>query len=334
MESFEEILTKLEKGTNVSRKGLMTRIAKKQQELSGLVSKEGAAHLVAKDLGLDLLGETRRRLEIKNIVSGMRNVNVVGRVFKISNVVEFKRQDGSAGRVVNIFLADNTGCIRLPLWDTQVKIVEDETVKVGDVIQVMSAFARENVFGDVEMNLGKYSSIQAVEEDMPSAEELNKKFMTNGIERTDIKNAMPGVSEMKATIVHVFKGNFLFDTCSICGSTLKSGECQEHGKVDAIPALVISCVADDGTGDLRAVLFRELAERVVKTSAEELKKLSPDERFGLIEKNLVGKDFVLTGRIKKDKVFDRIEMVVNDYKDLNVLNESKKLIEEIELRVG
>jgi hypothetical protein len=38
--------------------------------------------------------------------------------------------------------------------------------------------------------------------------------------------------------------------------------------------------------------------------------------------------------VKKNKLFDRLEMMANDFKDLNVLEESKKLVEEIELAIG
>lgn len=47
MVSIEKILSELEEKTKFSRKQLYEKVKKKHEELSGLVSKEGAAHLVA-----------------------------------------------------------------------------------------------------------------------------------------------------------------------------------------------------------------------------------------------------------------------------------------------
>ena len=104
----------MEKKTRYTKEQLYEKILKKQMELSGLVSLEGAAHLVARDLGIDLLGEVKeRRLEIANIIDGMKSVDVIGRVFHISEPVEFERKDGSIGRVVNLYIGDNSGFARV-----------------------------------------------------------------------------------------------------------------------------------------------------------------------------------------------------------------------------
>jgi hypothetical protein len=38
--------------------------------------------------------------------------------------------------------------------------------------------------------------------------------------------------------------------------------------------------------------------------------------------------------VKKNKMFDRLEMMVNNFKEINVAEESKKLIDEILLKIG
>lgn len=333
MVSLEEILNQLERETDVPREELEKKINEKQKELSGLVSPEGAAHLIAKELGVNLLDETRRKLEMKNIVPGMKNVNVIGRIFRISDTINFKRKDGSEGRVANIFLGDTTGYVRMPLWNEQVNLIEDENIKTGDVIQVINAMARENIFGDVEISLGKYGSIKPIENvELPSVKELlNKVFVRT--EKASIENATPGDFELTGTIVHVFKGNFLFDTCSICGSALKDGKCQEHGEVEAKPNLVISCIIDDGTENIRAVTFRSLAEQFCGITANELVNLSAEERYELINEKLIGKELKFRGRVKKNKLFNRLELIVNSFEELDILEKSKRLINKIKVKI-
>ena len=99
-------------------------------------------------------------------------------------------------------------------------------------------------------------------------------------------------------------------------------------------ALVISCIADDGTGDLRVVFFRNLAERVCDISSQELVILNEEERYQKIKDKLLGRELIISGKVKKNQMFERLEMMANDFKDINVLDESKKVLEEIELKIG
>lgn len=332
---LEDILSEIEKQTDVSKKELLEKVDKRYQELEGLITKDGAAYLVARDLGIDL-PNTARKLQMKNIVAGMRNVNILGRIFRISSVNEFVRQDGGKGRVVNIFLSDGTTYVRIPLWDNQVSLIEEETIKLGDVIQITNGLARENVFGDVEISLGKFGTVKQIEDSMefPSLEDLTKRFLVFSSEKSFIKGIMPGNFEIKADVVNVFKGNFLFNICPVCSNSLDGDKCSEHGTVDPNQALVVSCIVDDGTGDLRVVFFRELAEKLCGVPSQELSSLTADERYNIIKEKLLGRVIVISGKVKKNKLSDRLEMMANDFKDLNVLEESKKLVEEIELAIG
>ena len=328
---LEEIVNQLERQSDISRKELMEMVNKKQRNMSGLVSPEGAAYLVARDLGI-MISDSARRIDIKNVISGMKKVNIIGRIFRVSPLIDFKKQDGTSGRVVNIFIGDGTGYLRIPLWNEQVKMVEDEMIRIGDVIQIFNGMARENTFGDVEVSVGKYGTIRQAEEaiELPSAEQMTKRYFSLVPERTSIKDLVPGNFEIKGTVIDVFKSNFIFNTCSICGGTVEGNRCSIHGEVECNPQSVFSCLVDDGTGDLRVVFFRDIAEKILGVTAGEMKNLELDERFKLVRGKIIGKEFVMTGRVKKNKMFERIEMVVNDCKDLNVSEESKRLIEEIE----
>ena len=55
-----------------------------------------------------------------------------------------------------------------------------------------------------------------------------------------------------------------------------SFECKEHGEVKAEPAMVVSFIADDGTGVLRVVAFRDTAEKLTTTTASELSRLDAE----------------------------------------------------------
>lgn len=330
--NLEEILAEIEKVSGLSREEVMKKVEEKMKEFSDLLTLEGAAYLVANEFGLDLLEKRRRQLEIKNIVVGMRNVSFIGRVFNITPIVNFERVDGSVGKVVNIFVGDNTGFVRVPLWDDQVKIIEEKELKIGDTIQITNGIAKEGLYG-IEVSIGKYGLINRVEcEDIPDLESLQKKYLS--IERMEIKDLVEGRAEIAGTVVHVFKNKLFFEICPECENTLIKKEqkliCPQHGEVSPSKALVITTIIDDGTANIRAVFFREQAEKVIQLSAEELEAIEEEKRYEKVKEKLLGRELQLIGRVKKNLLFDRIEFIVSDAKDLNVSEESKRLAKELE----
>ncbi|MEM5853148.1 MAG: hypothetical protein QXG39_07920 [Candidatus Aenigmatarchaeota archaeon] len=332
--SLEEILIEIEKFSGLSREEIMKKMEEKKKEFSDLLTEEGVAYLVANELGLDLIEKRRRQLEIKNIVSGMKNVNFVGRIFHITPIINFEKQDGSIGRVTNIFVGDSTGYVRVPLWNDQAKLVEEGEIKLGDSIQVMNGIAKEGMYG-VEVSIGKYGLINKVEcEDIPSLEQLKNKYLSQSAERFAIKDLSFGRAEIVGTVVHVFRGKFFFEICPECKNTLvkETGRlvCPQHGDVEPTKALVITVIVDDGTANIRAVFFREQAEKILQLSAKELEEMEDEERYELIKEKLLGRELQLTGKVKKNIVFGRVEFIVDQAKDLNVLEESKRLVEELE----
>ena len=49
-------------------------------------------------------------------------------------------KNGKKGKVVNLMLADETGQIRLSLWNEQVKLVEESQIKEGVVIEITNGY--------------------------------------------------------------------------------------------------------------------------------------------------------------------------------------------------
>jgi ssDNA-binding replication factor A large subunit len=305
----EELLQELEKKSGLSREELMKRIDKKISELDNLITVEGAIYLVARDLGIELPSE-RRRVTISSILPGMRRVNLIGRVFKISRIVEFGV--GNKGRVVNLFVGDSTGYVKIPLWNEQVDFIDQKKVKIGSLVQVINGFAREGIFGETEVSLGKFGMLKvlnAEDPEIPSAEELAQKF--SSFEKVKIKDIRPGNFEINGFIVKVFKASYVYNS---------NGE----------KAMVIPTLIDDGTGDIRVSFFKELAETLSRISVYELEKIEEEERKRFLEEKLLGREITVEGRVKKNDMYDRLEMIATNIKPFNPTEESYKLVEELE----
>lgn len=129
-------------------------IEEKVIELSGLVSREGAAYIVARELGLSLLKESKRQLKIKNLMSGLRSVDIVARVMKSYEPREFQK-NGKTGRVANLLLGDETGTVRLSLWNDEVDLIEKDNIKEGDVVSISGGYVKMDNRDMPELRLGR-----------------------------------------------------------------------------------------------------------------------------------------------------------------------------------
>lgn len=322
---IETIVNKIIKKTNLTNEEINKKILEKQQELSNLVSKEGAAYIIAKELGLDILPKTKRRLEIKNVVPKLRNLNLSARVVKVFEPKEFKRKD-KIGKVANIILGDSSGTIRLSLWDQQTEIVEK--IKPGMAVELFGAYTRGDRIGGVEVRLGTRGGVKVLEEsDIPPLEEISKKATMD----KNIANLKEGSSgEIKAALVQLFETNVFYEICPECGTRVKKENekfvCEEHGEVGPKYMIILSGVIDDGTGNIRAVFFRENALKLIGMDIDDALKIR-DSFFENI--NVLGKEFVMFGRVRRNKLFNRLEFVINNIRETDVEGEINKLINNL-----
>ena len=139
---YEEIILKINEKTQMQVSEIEDRIERKMKHLSGLISKEGAAHIVANELGVKVFEPLSGRLQIKNILTGMRDVETVGKVLQIYGVKEFANETRS-GKVASLLIGDETGTIRVVLWGSQADNVAN--IMQGDVIKVLSGYVRDKI---------------------------------------------------------------------------------------------------------------------------------------------------------------------------------------------
>ena len=316
MELSDSSLDKLASRSGISKEMLTKKVNEKYNEFSGLVTREGAFYIAMKELGIEMENDTKI-VKMRDITPDLRKINLVGKVFKISPITEFVKSNGNKGKVVNIYLSDGTGYAKMLLWDDQVASVQDGMIIPGSVLQISNATSKENPFGELEIVLGKFGNLKLIDNNynLPKHEELFERFFRN-IRRTLIKDLTPGNVEISGIILQVFKSKFLFNTD------------------DGEDFMVVNCVIDDGTGTIRVVFFRDLAENLSGLKPDDLKNLDAEARYKIMDKNLLGKEVLIQGRVNKNMNFDRLEMTANKITNLNVLEESKKLIDSIETAVG
>src|SRR3989344_9124004 len=114
---LDQIKEKILSASSMPGAELDDRIKKKMDELSGLISEEGAGHLIATELGISLMN-ANVSLKVKKLAPGMRGVDVLGKVVRRYEVRTFQSQRGP-GKVGSFVIGDDSGSIRAVLWNEQ-----------------------------------------------------------------------------------------------------------------------------------------------------------------------------------------------------------------------
>ncbi len=323
---YEMIEEKVVAASGITKEEFAEKVKAKMEQLSGLISKEGAAYIIANELGVKLL-QTEGLIKIKNIISGMRSVETAGKVIRKFPVNEFER-NGAIGRVASFIIADETGQIRVTAWHNATAMLEN--FKEGDVVKVVNGYVRENN-GKREIHLNDKSRI-SVNPDGISLDNISVKQEIKSKNRF-IKELTENDSDVSlfGTIVQVFDPRY-YEVCPLCNKRLSEADgkfsCPEHGNIEN-PAInyVVNAVIDDGTDNIRVVFFKNQANNLFKKTEEEMLSYRNDiAMLDTIKTELLGEQIKITGRASKNEMFDRLEFIARFVeRDINVEEELEKM---------
>ena len=334
--SYDEIIAKIQEKCSLSQPELSDKVNAKMAQLAGLVSKEGAAHIVASELGIKLIEQLSGRLQIKNILNGMRDVETVGRIMQVFDEKSFST-NGREGKLASLQLADETGGIRAVLWNEQAATVK--STKVGDIIRIKGAYVRERN-GLKELHLNDRSVItinppgETVAVDVPVTGQFSQpqKALRKKLSELSESDAMV---EVLGTIVQVFDIKF-FEVCPDCGKRVRQATsegafaCGQHGTVNPSYSYVMNTVIDDGTETMRLVLFRKMVEKLLGKAEQDILayRTAPDS-FQQVKNDILGNFVKAVVRVNKNELFDRLELVAQQIFEANPDDEITRLNDEL-----
>jgi hypothetical protein len=78
--------------------------------------------------------------------------------------------------------------------------------------------------------------------------------------------------------------------------------------------MILNFVLDDGQGNIRATCFGELGEKLLGETADAVQDLIAAQGSENIGLDILGKMVEVSGIIKENKNYDRVEMNVNSVK--------------------
>ncbi|OQX20427.1 MAG: hypothetical protein BWK75_04870 [Candidatus Altiarchaeales archaeon A3] len=188
-------------------------------------------------------------------------VCVVGRIISDIESNEFERLDGSKGIRSPFFIEDETGTIRITVWD-DMKDNKDKGINFGCLVKIRG-MAKRGMLGDVEISTSSAGNI----------EKSNAKLNLPELKRISAKSLKIGeISDKYETLSEDEKRTFTLTTKGIITKNFGVKEFEGiQGNVGKRGAFMLN----DDTGSMRIVIWNDAAdfvENVSEGDAVEIKK--------------------------------------------------------------
>ncbi|MEK6915254.1 MAG: OB-fold nucleic acid binding domain-containing protein [Nanoarchaeota archaeon] len=296
MDAYTNLAEKISRHSGLSLEEIGKKVDAKKSKLSGLISREGAAQIVAAELGISFENEV---LKIKELTNGLRRTNVVGKITRVFPVKEFSK-NGRSGKFASFTLGDETSNVRVVLWDSNhVSLIESGALNQGTVVEIRGASVKNG-----ELHLSSFSDIKSSEQKFDEVKE------TAALVQGDFSNAKEGdLVSVRAFIVQTFEPRF-FD------SKKNQGE----------KGVLLNVVLDDGTSTMRSVLFGENIKRLLSVSDEELFSL---DSLNLKRAEILGDEKIFTGNFRMNSFSNSLEFSVRGVEDFSI----EELVKDLEQKV-
>lgn len=257
----DSYIKKIIEATGLSKKEIQEKVKEKKEELKGLISEEGALFIIAKEYGVDVKEENRDLLSdidinVEDIKPDMKNITLVGRIKNIYQVYSFDKKQGGTGYVGSFLIQDNTGDIRIVLWDDQTKIFKTNEFDIGTLVKIVNGYAKQGKNENkVEVHVGRLGKIILSPEDIDY-----KKY-------PQIENSYIPINEIDLSYNSVSIEGKIIQKFPIKKFTKKNGE---EGKVGSIRIM-------DSTDIIRVTFWNE--------DVDKLDKLEVDKFVGITNLN-------------------------------------------------
>ncbi|MBY9018889.1 MAG: hypothetical protein KGD66_08665 [Candidatus Lokiarchaeota archaeon] len=217
-------------------------IQKKNREFGGFMTQEGMLFLIAKERGINIrnpdfdpevyhaveeeIDYDEFTIRVSEISEGMVNIVLLGKIIQKFKINEFVRNDGSIGMVGSFMLQDESDAIKVVAWDEQVKILQSEYFREGELVRIIEGYSKMGRNEELEVHLGRRGKIMLSPEDVSSNVKKRLEILEPSekiAKKSEIKNSVPlRISMQNEKFIRVVKGIVIVEEFKEI--TLKSGQ--------------------------------------------------------------------------------------------------------------
>jgi ssDNA-binding replication factor A large subunit len=194
---------------NLTEEDLKRMIEEKKRAYGGLLSDEGAVRLIAQELLINFNGKAIE-VKIKDLVAGLNDVTLTGRVIIDWPIQKFIKNNGEESFVKRFLLADETGVIQCLAWGDKGLTLQKSGELQGKIIKILHGYTREGLKTSIELHLGAKSSITISpaninEEDFPEVSKFINKI--NEVKSLDRVNLIGAVTSQPKTSIFQYESS-------------------------------------------------------------------------------------------------------------------------------
>ncbi len=120
-------------------------------------------------------------MQVKDLKPRQGNVNIELDVIEVGEAREFQKF-GNAGRVANATAKDETGQIKVSLWNEDV-----DRVKAGDKIRITNGWVSE-FQGEMQLSAGRMGKLEVLGEESKTSDKKEKKGKKKEVEEEEIED--------------------------------------------------------------------------------------------------------------------------------------------------
>jgi len=243
----------------ISREQILERLDREKRKTDSFISDDVLLRMIAAEFGVEVSKEAQTpTISIRDLVPGLNDVTVVGRVVAVFPSKTFKAN--KSGKVASLLIADENSILRIVLWNDKTEVIESGKVKVGQMTRFSHGYTKEDYSGRVELHLGDRSEIEINPKDVEAKDYPTiSKFTTKIGEVSQIlKNKKVNV---RGTVKQLFPASTFERRDSSSGKVMRFIFADETGE---IPVVVWNEKVDELEETLRKGVKLQLVNAKVK----------------------------------------------------------------------
>ena len=244
--SAEKIIEQiLSRRPEISRKEILEKLEMEKRKTGGFISDETLLRMIAAEFSVEIPQDKALTptLSIVDLIPSLNDVTLIGRVVAAFPPKAFK--GNRSGKVASLLVADQSGILRVVLWNDKTSLMQSGEINVGQIIRFSHGYTKEDRSGRVELHIGEKSEIEINPQDVGA-----KDYPTIGKFTTKIGNISQALRNKKVNIIGTVKELFSASTFQ---------------RQDSSVGKVMRFVLAEETSEIPGVAWNEKVDELEKT---------------------------------------------------------------------